>query len=164
LNSISRSACLNSFFYKCCLFLNVRKYTPYFLSFSSSDNMLRCFSIMEFITLKWEQVCIIFSIMTVSFSFSWGLRGYAFMPFTEFVKAACVCSGGRQDYCAMIISMVISCLARDKSMSFGQLFAVISKIFVLLFASCFVFKKNVWVFAYISCLCLTMALYKSRNM
>jgi len=65
------------------------------------------------------------------------------MPFTEFVKPARVRSGRRQDYCAMIISMVISCLARDKSMSFGQRFTVISKIFVLLFASCFVFKKCV---------------------
>jgi hypothetical protein len=94
LNSISRSACLNNLFYKFCLFLNVRKYTPSFLSFSSSDKMLRCLSIMEFITLTWEQVHIIFYIMTVSFSFSWGLRGHAFMPFTGFVKAARVCSGG----------------------------------------------------------------------
>jgi hypothetical protein len=63
------------------------------------------------------------------------------MPFTEFVTAPRVCSGGRQDYCDMIISMVIYCLERKKSMSFGQMFRVISKIFVLLFASSFVFKK-----------------------
>jgi hypothetical protein len=52
------------------------------------------------------------------------------MPFTQFVIAARVCSGGRQDYCAMIISMVVYSLERDNSMSFGQLFRVTSKIFI----------------------------------
>jgi hypothetical protein len=61
-------------------------------------------------------------------------RGYAFMPFTEFVTAARVYSGGRQDYRAMIVSMLIYCLERDKSLSFGLLFRVIPKTFVLFFA------------------------------
>jgi len=63
------------------------------------------------------------------------------MPFTEFVTAVRVCSGGRQDYCTMIISAVIYCLETDTSMSFGQLFRVIYKI-VLFFASSFVIKKS----------------------